>query len=93
MYFEREMKRGKVVQSKLIVFEDTKRCKGTGFLTFETDEGAKNALKLNGTVLSLPESKDDKKKKNSSNSSSEKKELRLGVKKLLNRTITKRVNK
>jgi len=93
IYFEKEMKCGKIVQCKLLQFEDTKRCKGTGFLTFETDEGAKNALKLNGTVLSLPESKDDKKKKNSSNSSSEKKELRLGVKKLLNRTITKRVNK
>jgi hypothetical protein len=39
MYFEREMKRGKVAQSKLIVFEDTKRCKGTGFLTFKIDEG------------------------------------------------------
>jgi RNA recognition motif-containing protein len=64
MYFEKEMKCGKVVHCKLLQFEDTNRCKGTGFLTFETDEGAKKALKLNGTVLSLPTTANDDKKKN-----------------------------
>ena len=92
MYFEKEMKCGKVIQCKLLQFEDTKRCKGTGFLTFESDEGAKNALKLNGTVLALPEKaeKDGKKKKSASSNQKKQKELRLGVKKLMNRAVTKR---
>lgn len=83
LYFEKEMKCGKVVHCKLLVFEDTKRCKGNGFLTFESDEGAKKALKLNGTKFSL--GKEDKKAGNKKT-----KELRLGVKKVLNRTQTKR---
>ncbi len=82
------MKCGMVVHCKLLQFEDTNRCKGTGFLTFETDEGAKNALKLNGTVFSLPAAKDDKKKTKKGNEKAQK-ELRLGVKKVLNRTVTK----
>lgn len=92
MYFEKEMKCGKVVQCKLLQFEDTKRCRGTGFLTFESDEGAKKALKLNGTVLTLSEQnkKDEKKKKSANNNVKKQKELRLGVKKLMNRAVTQR---
>jgi hypothetical protein len=86
MYFEKEMKCGKVVYCKLLQFEDTKRCKGTGFLTFETDEGAQNALKLNDTVLTWPESHDIK---DTSKGEKKQKELKLGVKKLMNRTVTK----
>lgn len=88
MYFEKEMKCGKVLHCKLLQFEDTKRCKGSGFLTFETDEGAKNALKLNGTTLDLPQADDDNSKHDKGKK--KQKELRLAVKKLLNRTITKR---
>ncbi len=79
-YFEKEMKCGKVVHCKLLMFEDTKRCKGTGFLTFDTDEGAKKALKLNGTSFNIETDKKESKKK----------ELTLGVKKVLNRTQTKK---
>jgi RNA recognition motif-containing protein len=93
MYFEKEMKCGKVVHCKLLQFEDTKRCKGSGFLTFETDEGAQKALKLNGKVLSLPTKDEDGKKKSSKKQTKQQKELRLGVKKLLNRTITKNRSK
>jgi hypothetical protein len=78
-YFENEMKCGKVEQCKLLLFEDSKRCKGNGFLTFETAEGAKNALKLNGTIFSLGDKKDKKAK-----------ELKLGVTKVRNRKQTKR---
>jgi hypothetical protein len=91
MYFEKEKKCGKVVNCRLMQFEDTKRCKGTGFLTFESETAAKAALKLNGTLLSWPSSDDEgsKKKKSGGDKKKVKKELRLGVKKLLNRTVTK----
>lgn len=77
-YFENEMKCGKVVYCKLLLFEDSKRCRGNGFVTFDTDEGAQKALELNGaTSFSIGE-QDEKGKK----------ELKLGVKKVLNRTQT-----
>mmetsp|Transcript_15265 Transcript_15265/g.22219 ORF Transcript_15265/g.22219 Transcript_15265/m.22219 type:complete len:334 (-) Transcript_15265:453-1454(-) len=81
MYFEKDMKCGKVSYCKLLIFEDTKRCKGNGFITFESDEGARNALKLDRTEFQLGGSdnkKDSKDKK-------EKKSLWLGVKKVRNR--------
>lgn len=81
MYFEKEMKCGKVSHCKLLIFEDTKRCKGNGFITFESDEGARNALKLDRTEfqLSTNDNKKDSKEKK------EKKSLWLGVKKVRNR--------
>jgi hypothetical protein len=85
-YFEKEMKCGKVVHCKLLLFEDTKRCKGNGFITFDTDESAKKALKLHGTTFSLPEEVGAGAKKKT------RKELKLGVKKVLDRTQTKTSN-
>jgi len=79
-YFEIDMKCGKVVDCKLLVFADTKRCKGNGFLTFDSDEAAKKALKLHGTPFSMDmDIEEDKKSK---------KQLTLGVKKVLNRRQT-----
>lgn len=78
-YFENEMKCGKVVHCKLVLFPDTKRCKGNGFVTFDTDEGAKKALALNGTTFSIGEK-----------AGKAKKDLKLGVKKVLNRSQTKK---
>ena len=81
IYFEKDKNCGKVAYCKLLTFEDTKRCKGNGIITFESDEGARNALKLDRTEFQLGvsdnkiESKDKK----------EKKSLWLGVKKVRNR--------
>mmetsp|Transcript_35047 Transcript_35047/g.41833 ORF Transcript_35047/g.41833 Transcript_35047/m.41833 type:complete len:450 (-) Transcript_35047:326-1675(-) len=92
-YFESEVKGGKVMHCKLFLFDDTKRCKGQGIITFGTDESAKNALKLNGTILKSGTFNDGtekkKKKGNDVNTEGKKKDLRLGVSKLLNRTVTK----
>jgi RNA recognition motif-containing protein len=79
-YFEKDMKCGKVLDCKLLVFDDTKRCKGTGFLTFESDEAANKALKLNGTPFNMEMDEEKKPKK----------QLTLNVKKVLNRTQTKK---
>jgi len=85
-YFEKEKKCGKVVHCKLLLFPDTKRCKGTGFVTFESDEGARNALKLNGTSFDIIEDK-------SSNGKQTKKlSLTLSVKKVLSRSVTKKLS-
>jgi RNA recognition motif-containing protein len=75
-YFEKDMKCGKVLDCKLLVFEDTKRC----FLTFESDEAANKALKLNGTPFNMEMDEEKKPKK----------QLTLNVKKVLNRTQTKK---
>ena len=93
VYFENEVIGGKVMHCKLFMFDDTKRCKGQGILTFGTDESAKRALELNGTVLQPGtfKEKNEKKKKKGNDESTEgkKKVLRLGVSKLQNRTVTK----
>lgn len=85
-YFEKEQKCGKVLNCKLLLFSDTKRCKGTGFVTFETDEGAKRALRLDGTVFDIKDADDDK----ANSKQSMKHKLRLGVKKVLSRSVTKK---
>merc|ERR1712238_362222 len=90
-YFESNVPAGKVVNCKLFLFDDTKRCKGQGIVTFGTDESAKKALKLNGTMLTSGSFNEKKKKKKGKDDNSQegKKPLRLGVTKLLNRTVTK----
>lgn len=89
VYFDEKMNCGKVEQCKLFMFEDTKRCKGQGFVTFATEESAKKALKLNGILLEL-DCNTQKKKKNDKKPVVEKKKLTLGVKKVLNRRLTKK---
>ena len=81
-YFD---KAGEVVHVKLLKFEDSQRCKGQGILTFDTDGGAKAALKFNGEVW--VEDENGKKKKSKEK---EGKELRLKVSKVLNRFLTKK---
>lgn len=82
-YFEQKCG-AKVVHCKLILFPDTKRCKGNGFVTFDTDEGATKALALHGEKF-LTTTMDPKKK-----TTTAKKELTLGVKRVLNRSQTKK---
>lgn len=82
-YFEKEKKCGKVVHCKLLMFPDTKRCKGTGFLTFDSEEGARNALKLSGTALDISDDKGN------DNKQTKKQTLTLSVKKVLSRSVTK----
>jgi hypothetical protein len=79
---------GKVSQCKLITFEDTGRCKGTAIITFETEDAAKKALKLSGTVVGN-EATAPKKKGKDAPPEKKSKELRLKVTKVLNRTATK----
>jgi hypothetical protein len=89
-----------LVHCKLLKFEDSNRCKGQAFLTFESDLGAKMALKLNGSVWEdVDEVEIVKKKKRNKTASakdesgggndSKKKELKLKVTKVLNRHVTK----
>jgi len=88
-YFESKVIGGKVMHCKLFLFDDTKRCKGQGIVTFGTDESAKKALKLNGTILTSESFNKKKKKVKDGNSQEKKISLRLGVTKLLNRIVTK----
>ena len=70
----------------LIIF-----CQSQGILTFDTDNGAKAALKLNGEIWTEDEPK--KKKKKGNDTKKESKELRLKVSKVLNRFVTKKQRK
>ena len=75
---------GKMKHCKLLTFPDTGRCKGQAFLTFETDEAAKAAIKLSGSPINGEE--DDKESKGEKS----RKALTLKVSKVLNRAITKK---
>ena len=98
-YFEQNMD-GKdatesieLVHCKLLKFEDSSRCKGQAFLTFDSDLGAQLALKLNGSMwedVEEPGVSTKKKKKSGSKEGSDKKELKLKVTKVLNRHVTKK---
>lgn len=101
-FFEESMGEGnssELLHLKLLKFEDSKRCKGQAFLTFDSDEGAKLALKLNGSIWKDIEepgtstAKSDKKKKGGKKGGDvvvgEKKQLKLRVTKMMNRHVTK----
>eukprot|EP00581_Thalassiosira_minuscula_P028295 CAMPEP_0183752890 /NCGR_PEP_ID=MMETSP0739-20130205/2605_1 /TAXON_ID=385413 /ORGANISM="Thalassiosira miniscula, Strain CCMP1093" /LENGTH=422 /DNA_ID=CAMNT_0025989299 /DNA_START=38 /DNA_END=1306 /DNA_ORIENTATION=+ len=85
-----------LVHCKLLKFEDSQRCKGTAFLTFDSDEGAKLALTLNGSnwkEVEEPGTKSKTSKKNKKKmdvGEGKNKELKLKVTKVLNRHVTKR---
>jgi hypothetical protein len=86
---------GKVASCKLIKFEDTGRCKGQGYVTFDSEKGAAEALKLSGTIIdaaaATSDSKKNKKKKGDDSSSpTKRKELKIKVSKVLNRKATTR---
>ena len=84
-YFD---KAGEVVHVKLLKFEDSQRCKGQGIITFDTDDGAKAALKFSGEVWI-----DDENGKKKKSKEKEGKELKLKVTKVLNRFVTKKQKK
>ena len=79
---------GKVVHCKLLTFEDTKRCKGQAFITFEEEESAKKALKMTGEVLDYEPDDGGKKKKKGGDAGTPKKALTLRVSKVKNRVAT-----
>lgn len=86
-----------LVHVKLLKFEDSKRCKGQAFLTFDSDEGAKLAIRvMNGSIWRDIEEpgtatkSGKKKKKDAGTSEGAKKELKLKVTKVLNRFVTKK---
>lgn len=80
---------GTLVRCKLIRFEDTGRCTGQAYLTFDSERAARAALKLTGTILkndqSIKTNGDDKNSKKR-----RKRELTLTVTKTLNRFLTKK---
>lgn len=81
-----------VQHCKLIKFEDTGRCKGQAFLTFDTADAAKRALRLNGTVIDnpAPPQLDPKRTKDAVVvKEHNRKDLKLKVTKVLNRFLTK----
>ena len=87
---------GKVTSCKLLTFQDTGRCKGQAFVVFDTEEGAKNALKLSGTKISSDDKVDDKKKKKEGDkkvSQNNKRELEVRVSKAQSRVFTKAMKK
>jgi hypothetical protein len=87
-----------LVHCKLLKFEDSNRCKGQAFLTFDSEEGATLAIRvMNGSIwkeiVEPGMATKGKKKKTSSAASTEggaKKELKLKVTKALNRFVTKK---
>ncbi|KAL7490138.1 hypothetical protein ACHAW6_015940 [Cyclotella cf. meneghiniana] len=93
-FFEENVSNGEdteVIHVKLIKFEDSQRCKGQGILTFDSDEGAKAALKLNGCIWSAADASiiDKKKKGKETEKKKDGKQLRLKISKVLNRFVTK----
>jgi hypothetical protein len=83
---------GTVSAVKLLKFDDTKRCNGQAYVSFDTDDGAKKALKLSGTTIDNPEPKIDKKKQKKA-PETRRKELKLKVSKVENRRATKKASK
>ena len=82
---------GKVASCRLIKFEDTGRCKGQAYITFDSEKGAGEALKISGTTIDASAGSSDKKKKKKSDASpSKRKELKIKVSKVLNRKVTTR---
>jgi len=89
---------GTVAGVRLVTFADTKRCNGQAYISFDTDEGAQNAIKLSGTTLdaealaSSTDGSDSKKKRKDGESPAKRKELKLKVSKVMNRRKTKRTS-
>jgi RNA recognition motif-containing protein len=76
------IKAGPVLNTKLIKFADTGRCKGQAYITFQTQEGANKALKLSGTTVENKESNNSKEK---ATNEKQRTDLKLKVTKALNR--------
>mmetsp|Transcript_19447 Transcript_19447/g.45132 ORF Transcript_19447/g.45132 Transcript_19447/m.45132 type:complete len:337 (+) Transcript_19447:342-1352(+) len=86
---------GTVAAVRLVKFEDTGRCNGQAYISFDTDDGAQRAIALSGTtidaaVMSSSSDVKDSKKKKEDETPAKRKELKLKVSKVLNRRKTKR---
>ena len=83
---------GTIAFVRLVKFNDTKRCNGQAYISFDTDEGAQRAIKLSGTTVDAEALLDDNisKKNTKGESPAKRKELKLKVSKVLNRRKTKR---
>lgn len=87
---------GTVAAVRLVKFKDTARCNGQAYVSFDTDGGAKSAIRLSGTSLDAEallvssEGDNSKKKKKEAENPAKRKELKLKVSKVLNRRKTKR---
>jgi hypothetical protein len=80
---------GTISNCNLFTYDDTGRCKGQGIVTFETEEAANKALQLSGTVIGNA-AVSTKKKANDASPEEKRKELKLKVTKVLNRSFTKK---
>ena len=80
---------GKVMSCRLVKFGDTGRCNGQAYVSFDTDSGAKKALKLSGTIIDNA-TDEPKKKQSKKPEATRRKELKLKVSRVLNRTRTKK---
>jgi len=78
----------KIIHCKLVKFPDTGRCKGQAYVTFASEEGVLNALKLSGTMIdNVPATN---KKDKESPSQNRRSQLKLKVTKAINRFMTKK---
>jgi hypothetical protein len=78
---------GTIAFCKLIKFEDTGRCKGQAYISFDTEDAAKKALKLSGTTIDNFVAEDTS-KKGKKDELPKRKELKLKVSKVMNRRFT-----
>ena len=78
---------GKVKFCKLLKFDDTGRCKGQAYITFDTEDAAKQAIKLSGTTIDNNDEggSGKKKKKQKDQQDTKRKQLTLKVSKVVNR--------
>lgn len=86
---------GTVAAVRLVKFDDTQRCNGQAYISFDTIEGAQSAIRLSGITLdvealsSRTDGNNSKKKNKNAESPAKRKELKLKVSKVLNRRKTK----
>jgi hypothetical protein len=78
---------GTIAFCKLIKFEDTGRCKGQAYISFDTEAAAKKALKLSGTTIDNIVAEDSS-KKSKKDELPKRKDLKLKVSKVMNRRFT-----
>ena len=93
-YFTEEQHCGTIFHVKLLTFEDSKRCKGQAFITFESETGTQKALQLDENMVDWTLIEDEtaqkKKKKKGGDDTQKQKQLKLSVNKVRARTTTQR---
>lgn len=78
--FAKTIKDSKVLHCKVIKYADTGRCKGQAYVTFDTNDGASQAIAMSGMKIDKSESNQQQQ-----NASSRSSQLVLKVSKCLNR--------